>query len=179
MLDANDDGAAMTGDAEATDLIVEYAATGRIIAFPPRDALLSIGDMEIRHRIRERAGRYELTRQERNEVPRILIASPALDVVRKYLLMQVAIAVRAQRRLRRIRFPGAPESLPDGFTLEETAEGQTLRWAADGEPRVADFPPGRTAASEAAKFTSVVLHSEQDIIASLEHPGGRPLFLIG
>ena len=161
-----------------SDPIVEYAATGRVITFPPRDALLSIGDMEVQYRVREREGGFELTRRSRSEAPRVLIASPDVGVVRKYLLMQLCVDVRSELRLRAIRFPGSPGSLPEGFVLDETVEGWVLRWSVGGEPCVAIFPQGSRAESEAAKFTSVARHSEEEIIASLEHPGGRPLFLI-
>ena len=178
MSDVNDGETAMTDEMEASDPIIEYAATGRIVTFPTRDAVLSIGNMEILNEIREGDHGFELTYQSRNDTPRVLIASPDLEVVRKYLLTQLCIDVRYQRRLRAIRFPGSPGSLPEGFMLDETVDGWVLRWGADGEPCVAIFPQGSRAESEAAKFTSVARHSEEEIIASLEHPGGRPLFLI-
>ncbi|MCD5346231.1 Imm61 family immunity protein [Agromyces sp. H3Y2-19a] len=168
----------MDASAERSDPIVDYAADGRVVTFPSADAVLSIGDMEILYEIRAREGGFELTRQARNEVPRLLVSSSEMGLVRKYLLMLLSVHVRSHLRQRPIRFPGSPESLPAGFDLETGEAEQTLRWVSDGEPHAAIFPPGSTAASEAAKFTSVARRTEEEIIASLEHPGGRPLFLI-
>lgn len=168
----------MSIDGEVVDPIVAYAAAGRVVVFPSRDAVLRIGDMEVLYEMRERDGGFELTRRSRSEVPRMLVASADPDVIRKFLLMRICVHVRAAQRLRPIRFPGSPAALPSGFELAETDGGQELRWEVDGAPRNARFPAGSTAAAEAAAFTSVVRHDEAAIIASLEDPGGRPLFLV-
>ena len=44
-----------------------FAKLGRVVTFPSDDALLCIGDMEIRYEVHERDGRYELQRRERRD----------------------------------------------------------------------------------------------------------------
>ncbi|MFC9559249.1 Imm61 family immunity protein [Agromyces sp. NPDC056965] len=165
----------------ATDAeLFAFAKLGRVVPFPSDDALLCIGDMEVRYEIHERDGRYELLRRERSGPGRVIVSSADLGVVRRVLIQQIAVNVRARQRLRRVALPIAESALQSGFVLEEGVDGGVeLHWAEAGEARSASFPAGSAGSQQAVKLSRYAAASEHELIESMLDVAGRPLFRVG
>ena len=161
--------------------LVAFAAKGRIVPFPSRDAVLRIGDMEVLDEIFERDGRYVLLQTNRSAPPRWIMSSESLAVVRAYLIRAIGVNVRAHLRLRRVVLPIVSSALPAGFTLDDSGSaGVELAWVDhEGAPRSARFYAASTGAHEAVKLAQYVHASERELIAALLDPSGRPLFRVG
>ncbi|MGH3703088.1 MAG: Imm61 family immunity protein [Agromyces sp.] len=171
-----DDTEGSAADAE----LFAFAKLGRVVPFPSDDALLCIGDMEVRYEIHERDGRYELQRRERSGSARVIVSSAELGVVRRVLIQQIGVNVRARQRLRRVVLPIAESALPSAFILDEgVGGGVELRWADAGEDRSASFPAGPGGSQQAVKLSRYASASEHELIASLLDVAGRPLFKVG
>lgn len=165
----------------ATDAeLFAFAKLGRVVPFPSNDALLCIGDMEIRYEIHERDGRYELQRRERSGPAQVVVSSADLGVVRRVLIQHIGVNVRARQRLRRVVLPIAESALQRGFTIDEgLGGGVELHWAEAGEARSASFPAGPAGSQQAVKLSRYAFASEHELIASLLDVSGRPLFRVG
>ncbi|MDQ0893257.1 Imm61 family immunity protein [Agromyces ramosus] len=159
--------------------LIAFAAKGRIITFPPRDAVLRIGNMELLYEIVEGGDRYELQKTERSAAPLLIVSSESLSVVRSNLIQLIGVSVRAHLRLRPVALPTASSDLPAGFSLDEAASsGVELAWVDDGVRRSARFRAGGGGTSAAVMLAHYVRASESELIAALLDPGGRPLFRI-
>ena len=174
----------MTGpQAGASDAeLIEFAAKGRMTVFPANQALLRLGDMEQLYELRQRDGRFELTRRGGSADPLALMSSTSLEAVRRYLLRSLGVTVRAELRLPRVTLPFDPAALPDGFAIADArdtdtgANGIELTWTEHGEPIAARFRPGSVGERDAVQFAGYADASEHALVESLLEPSGRPLF---
>ncbi|MGW9630833.1 Imm61 family immunity protein [Agromyces sp. NPDC055520] len=157
-----------------------FAKLGRVVPFPAGDALLCMGDMEVRYELHARDGRYELQRRERSGPAGVVVSSADLGVVRRVLIQHIGINVRARQGLRRVVLPIAERALRPGFVLDEGVDGRSeLHWTEQGEARSASFPAGSRGSQQAVKLSRYAAASEHDLIASLLDVAGSPLFRVG
>lgn len=169
-----------TQESAADAELFAFAKLGRVVPFPSDDALLCIGDMEVRYEIHEHGGRFELHRQERSGPARVIVSSADLGVVRRVLIQHIGVNVRARQRLGRVVLPVAESALPSGFVLDEgIGGGADLHWMEAGEARSASFPAGPAGSQQAVKLSRYAAASERELIASLLDVAGRPLFRVG
>jgi hypothetical protein len=137
-------------------------------------ALFAISNGETDFEIDQHPDSYSLSKQDRGAERHELMSSPELEIVQKYLVMQLATDVRAHTRMGRIALSGAESDLTPGFALDSTPTGTTVRWVDQERAHTAVFPPADRA--RAIQFSYYADAPLEDLERSVADPLGRPVF---
>lgn len=134
---------------------------------------------ETRHYVRRRFdGVFVLTSSQRASQEFFELGAPTVEILERHLFDLFGSSIRYRKGLPFLRLPTDPGSVAAGFRVSDK-DPDGFSTLVDRDARVVAFcHGGSTGTSRLVELSHLLSHPLADIIASYEHPDGRPLFRV-
>ncbi|MBM7829588.1 hypothetical protein JOE59_000293 [Agromyces cerinus] len=155
--------------------LIEFAEWHGDMTFPLEEGeVLSLGNMETLYLVTKGVDeRFHVGSEDRGRLREMIRADQYLDAL-TFLAFEMAATVRSERGLPLLRVLSQPEDGADGFAVDVAPGEVQVAWGTPEDRHLVVF--NRATADEALMFTHYADASPDEIIDSLLHPAGRPLF---
>lgn len=121
---------------------------------------------------------FVLTSTQRASNEQFELAAPAVETIERHLVSRFAWGFRSRKRLPRLRLPNDPTEGAAGFDISEKDGDGFCTLTDHAHQVIAVARASATGVPELVALSHLVSHPLADIIASYEHPEGRPLFAV-